>query len=733
MEHALFIALLAVCGWAAGRPLLHKPFSEDDGNWFYPAVFKGRGLRLDQFKWRYSMLGVHWLGLIARLVAGRSDARVFYGLKMAWYTLTAVSLYLLAALVWGRPWIGLAGGILFLAATAVPATVFSLTYGEHFFNLPVMGAITLFFMAGDMEPWAAGLAAGFLMGWACHLKPTVLLLVLWMPAMAALSPEPWMTLAGYGAGFVLLNLLPAAYLAVRGGNVLSDLLMLFGAVLIMARKTAQILKLGFVAGALDRLLARHAQSAQIEQYIDRHHSLPWKEQWRQFKTNMAPAAAELRLIVLLATAQAILVFFTADPLALTLLAVTVIYALMQQMQKNYYTPHFNALWAPVGLLAARTLHDLAPVWKQNAAAAAVIAVVIIIEGTRLVLAARTYQRNARSLFGGRSIGLDRLFQKCEEIGAFIREHSNPDDKLFVWGDQPSIYLYAGREIFNQDHLILYAHNRELALADRLVADLWENPPEHILFYNYKVNDGWQMDRLQEAIGVKYQHVQSFRVSDASRAGANNPEGVFFEAPLYRRDDTQYRRVLLERIITAAWRKDADLAARRLDALLRVFPDDREALVLGKLLDLGPDANGTAREMLERELAAAGDDICRSMIRKRLGEVAATHGQFQEAGHHFSEALKANPDDPCCWNALGQILLRSNYRQDAARCFQKALEIDGYSAETLNNVSIILAEQGRLPEAVTALKKAGAYLPDHPPIAENIRRLTDHQAAVGAHP
>ena len=722
--HSLLIALLLVCGWALNRPLLQKSFSEDDGNWFYPAVFAGQGMRLGDFKWRYSFFGVHWLGLVARRLTGKAGPKTFYGLKIVWYSLTAVVIYLLAVTAWNEPLIGFLGGLLFLAATAVPATLFTLTYGEHFFNLPVLAAVTVFILAGREHHFVLSMAAGFLMGWACHMKPTVLLVALWMPVMAFLTPDPLTAAGGYAAGFVLLNLLPAVYLWARGESAVRDFLLLFGTVFIMMRKMALRLKLNFIARAIDKVLAKHGQSEKIETYIDRHHSLTWRDQWRNLEGNMKPVAVILRLVIIFAAAQIFLLFYRFDPFVFTIVAVTAIYLLMQQTQKNYYTPHFNALWAPIGLLAAKTVHQIVPIWKESVPVAVVLALVVGIEIIRIILAIRdSFRQNRALIFGNRSPMLDVLFRKCEEIGTFIRDNSRPQDKLFVWGDQPSIYLYAQREIFNQDHLIIYAHNNRLLWIKELITDLWRDPPEYILFYNYKVNDGWKMERVQEAIGVKYHRVNLFQVSDPARVNAQNPRGIFFEAPLFKRDDNQYRRVLLERAATAVRKNEIDRAEAYLNTLLKIFPEDYEASLTMKLLKISPDESHEAIKLLETELTRQIDDDRKTTLIKKLGEFIAREGRLQEAGQRFSEALTRNPQDPFCWNAMGQVLYKTNCKQEAARYFQKAYELDGYSAETLNNIGVILAEQGRLNEAVSALKRASAYLPDHPMVSDNMRRLT----------
>jgi tetratricopeptide (TPR) repeat protein len=729
--HTALISLLLIYGWAINRPLLQKPFSEDDGNWFYPAVFSGKGIRLEDFKWRYSLFGVHWLGIVGRRLTGKNDSKTFYGLKIVWYDLTAAVIYLLAVVAWNQPCVGFLGGLFFLTITAIPTTLFSLTYGEHFFNLPVFVAVIFFILAGQSHHLIFSVAAGFFMGWACHMKPTVMLVAIWMPVMAFLSPVPLVSASGYVVGFAMLNLLPALYLWTTGGSAFRDFLLLFGTVLIMLCKMAQLLKLNFIVKPIEKVLSKHDQIKKIETYINRNHSLSWRDQWCCLLTNMKPVAVMLRMVIIFAAAQLFLLFYQFDPFVFSIISIIAIYLLMQQTQKNYYTPHFNAVWAPLGLLAAKTVYQIVPIWKENVQVSVVLTLFMIMETIRVILAVRdSFRQNRTLIFGNRSPMLDILFRKCEEIGAFIQDHSKPDDKLFVWGDQPSIYLYAQREIFNQDHLILYAHNNRLFWLKELINDLWQNPPEYILFYNYKVNDGWTMDRVQGTIGVKYDQVNVFHVTDPARVTPQNPQGIFFQAPLYKRDDTQYRRVLLERSATASKKGEIERAKVYLNTLLTIFPDDYEALLMIKLLQISPHEIYEAIKFMENELARHIGEVNKTILLKKLGELNAREGHLQEAGRQFSEALSRNPQDPFCWNALGQIFYKANCKQDAARYFHKAYEIDEYSAETLNNIGVILAEQGRLREAINALNRAKAYLPDHPLVINNIRRLTCHAVEGG---
>jgi len=102
-----------------------------------------------------------------------------------------------------------------------------------------------------------------------------------------------------------------------------------------------------------------------------------------------------------------------------------------------------------------------------------------------------------------------LFRFPETIGKYIQNNSKKNEKLFVYGDQPSVYSYANREAFDTDYLFVYAHHGRIHSERELLDSLREKPPELLPLYSYEVNDGWNIDKLKESIGIPYRKMKSF--------------------------------------------------------------------------------------------------------------------------------------------------------------------------------------------------------------------------------
>jgi hypothetical protein len=72
--------------------------------------------------------------------------------------------------------------------------------------------------------------------------------------------------------------------------------------------------------------------------------------------------------------------------------------------------------------------------------------------------------------------------------------------------------------------------------------------------------------------------------------------------------------------------------------------------------------------------------------------------------------RRNPGNGSAWNALGIGFRKENHIEDALRCWNKALELDGETPEVCNNMAGIYADHGKPYEALKWLDKSLAQQP-----------------------
>ncbi len=724
MEHSVWIGIVMVAGVLLHIPMLRKPLSEDDGNWFYLAVFWKRGARLFKNNLRViGYFGIQWMTAVLYNGIGWRDVRFFYVYKSCWYIGNALSVYWLVSIFSAEGVLPLIAALLFLMVTAIPNTLFFLTYAENFLILPInLGIIFSYygFLTGHMGYF---LLAGLMAGWAVQIKPIALLPAFLLPVSFLFLKSPLVPCLFYFTAFVGLNLFPMLLLRGYGKAAVADyLLMTFGPVLSLL---AMFLE-RFKGRPFMRFLPDGLHDEQFQIYIRQHYQMDSRQQGAAFKQFMLPAVKDLYPVLILAAVQIILLFREFDPLAFAMALLFVVFLLTQQFQKNYYTPHFNSCWAPLSVLAAMTINDLLPVIRDGGLLGWTLAFVLAIPlFTLFRTIVRSYARSQADVWGYMGSALGSLFRLAGSLGRYVRQHSNEADRLLVWGDQPSIHLYAEREAFDPGYLILYAHHRRIhdpREERKLVDALRENPPEWIVFYNYKVDDGWNMQRLSDAIGIPYRLQQDFRLTDPQGNVIRTQNGATLDFPLYRRDDRIYKEILVDKAIAALTEGGTGVAVTRLEKALHLYPGDYEATVRLILAKGGDIDVPKGLEDRQGESPKSGDSGQAAILLRVLAEADLQSGRLDSALKRYMKARELNPEDFRTYNGLGEACLHIGKDQQAFRFFQKAVELNPFSADAYNNLGVLLARSGKREDAIACFRKSLAIVPGHPDTLNNVEAL-----------
>lgn len=720
------IATLFIVAITLNLPMARKPLSEDDGNWYYPAMFRNRGCRLyKNYYWAFGYFCIHWLASIIYNLFNFKNLKAFYYFKIIWYSLTSISIYWLTYCFWHNEILSLISGLIFVIATAVPNTLFMLTYGEHFFILPINICIIFTYYGISTGNLLFYFLAGLSSAWAFQIKPTALLFCILLPVSFYFSPELYRALLIYFTAFFILNFLPLLTIQrVKGNEHKHYFRGLIGPIIGFMKVIFDCLRIKPFSLFIVKLFKWLEYPETANAYVEKHHKHNIKAQWASFKRFMLPAIMDLYLILVLAVTQIVLLFLDFDPFCFSMALLLVIFLLMQQAQKNYYTPHFNPCWAPVTILAAKTVYDFWPyLLNCGIYGLAVIAFLSYesIKITRIII--KSFLNSEINSFGHLDPLFGKVFRLCEPVGEFIQQNSNEKEKLFIWGDQPSLYLYARREIFNINYLLIYAQQENIILETELLDSIRKNPPDLLLFYNYKILDGWNIERLQKTIGIPYKFMRSFQVTDDKRRNEKNPQGICFDFPLYRRDDEKYKEILLDRALIAEMNKDANETRRQLENILEISPEDYEASIRLSLLEKEIVGTKAEQSYLEEKLAENHDSTENAILLRLLAESNVDTGDLDNAIRNYEKALDSNPNDFRIHNGLGELYFSMDRIDDAFESFKKAIELHPYSSDVLNNIGVLLSQSGKRDDAIKYFQKALSFMPSHPDARNNMEALT----------
>lgn len=721
--------LLALAAAVLGRPLLRRPLSEDDGNWYYYAWFRERGVRLyREIPSAYGYFGIFGTAaLLFRLF--RAQTPLFFNVfKAVWYFFNALSVYWLTLLWSSNHGMALLAALILTLVMTVPNTLFFLTYAEHFMILPLSLALVCLHLGLAGAGLSFFLFMGLCAAWAMQIKPTALIFAAALLPLCSAAASPGHAGALYLSALAGVTLLPC-YLLRRDARAWRGYLrQTFGGAIGLLAIT-----LDRVSGRFSRwLVPESLRSGQAFAYLQGHHQMTLQQQGAAFWRFMGPSLGDLRAVALLALLQGI---FPGrfDALTLAMFALAGICLLMQQIQKNYYTPHFNTIWMPLSVLAAKTLWEAAAAALQGGIAGGIVLLLALFECPRIAKAVRpAFGREARERAGFLGPLLGALFCLGEGIGAYIRKHSQPDEKLLVWGDQPSIYLYADRQCFDPDYLFMYTHMRRIhdEAEQALFVDRFRrSPPEWVLFYQYKFADGWTMARLEATTGVPYQPVTQFRLADRTGGVIRVEGGIELVFPLYRRDDDRYRAILTERAAFALLASDREAYRAHLDRIADLYPQDPEAGIRREALErYGASVEGLRAYLESRRNRP--DPAMAPLVAVMLGDLHRRAGQLDQAARRYEEASRGIPHDFRVFNGLSEIAYSRGDVGGALRLLEKAYQINPYSAEISNNLGALYSLAGNREKAGLFFKKALDMIPGYRDAIDNLEQLYPGSSASG---
>jgi superkiller protein 3 len=107
--------------------------------------------------------------------------------------------------------------------------------------------------------------------------------------------------------------------------------------------------------------------------------------------------------------------------------------------------------------------------------------------------------------------------------------------------------------------------------------------------------------------------------------------------------------------------------------------------------------------------------------------AAQRGAFDEAARAFERALEMNPGDAETWNNLGVALTRQGDLAGGVAAFRKAIGLEAHRADVHRNIAVALERQGNDRDAArhyrTFLSLVGEDHPDRAAIRQRLATTT----------
>jgi tetratricopeptide (TPR) repeat protein len=205
-----------------------------------------------------------------------------------------------------------------------------------------------------------------------------------------------------------------------------------------------------------------------------------------------------------------------------------------------------------------------------------------------------------------------------------------------------------------------------------------------------------------------------QANDALRAGHDQEAADIYRAIIQRRPDTEdaYRKLAL-----VYWRGGRQTEAiATLELALRNGVTQSEVRIrLGQYLA----QSGQPAKAIELLKDTAGSD---PDALNALGNAYTLTGRFSDAAAIFQRLIAQDPNDALAYENFGMTQLQANDARGAEASLRRAIQLDGSLGGAYTALGVVLANTGRVPEAVEAWRKALALDRTDQNAADNLKRV-----------
>jgi tetratricopeptide (TPR) repeat protein len=721
-----------------------KPDFPDEGNWAYNCLLRKKGLKLykDYFMTisYFSTKAVYYF--LYSIFGRNGDILRFTGqIRVLWYSMTLVTNFLLVFLLWENIIISLISNVIFLAIMVNKNTSFSLTYSEHNFLLPIgLSIITLVLYLKTNIIYFA-LLTGLFSAIAFQIKIVSLFYNLLICLCFLGTNYKLIGFLSYLFGFVLLNVLPF----LLPWNIRKEFYVeyyrrrknFWGRYSIrfwffyMYEKAEKVIKIN------SKKIKNLRNNTPKNHYVTDVLNKPKGSLFKEFKKHQLENVNLYRTLIVLAFVQIIVMLINFSWLEFTVVLYFFSMIFSQQIQHSYFPGHFNQVWSPLSILAAKSLFDIISITSINITAHIFIVSILILEFSRIIRNLyESKSRKNRELLGNFGERFTKHIRIAEDVGHYIKENSNVNDELLIWGNLPTISCYAERKLhLNISHM--YPSGGKILHRIGLEVERMKlNPPEWMVyeFKNTFKDKKWSsIEYFMDKTNLPYKLEKKF---------IGKLEGkVVTDFYVYQIDQEIYREVLLDCYkhyknedylvkvdINGNKPKDGNkvfelrMAGHEfLDKLCSKYNNDIEIDYCKRFSD-SEDVDVDAKLEYLESISSKCDEINQARLLRLKAENLIILNRIEEAEDLLQSALKLNNKDFRIYTKLGEIEFIKSNLNGALKYFQSAYKINKFSAEVYNNIGVVMYFSRQFIDAKNCFTKALSIWSEYREAKDNLHNV-----------
>ncbi len=696
-------------------PFKNKLLYKDDGNWFYQAIFYKQGIRHYNFfegQLYIPIIGIYTLpdiSLFFYRLFGKNKYTFFNKLKMVLMSLMSVSLYFTIYFVTRNSIIAIIGNTLFNILYFLPKRAFYVTYAENYQVMPVLFAFAIFKIAIVFNCPEMLILSGMIITFSLNWKITGLLHLAFFPFIFIYENFPALFLYYFIGLFVMNFVLPLFILGFKRYGIyvlifIRALLQYPGYFLpkslfkkinnFMGKhintkfKVSETIKKDYLenppsseAGYVDQRQAR-----KIYNFTDKI------KQLREFINDYY-----LMFLVAIPTLIFGIITLNKDFVGLFLLLISSL--VMWYVQGGRTNNYLNLILPFLYLFFIFGLYILISSGIFSIIFASVILSFWIIKHWQsFYYEMKNMNHNIPTFPRKHTL----YAETAVKIGEYIKSKTKSNERIFVWGNMPVVYLFAER--LCSDFKFLFTYPVGLGIIHHhikvLLIHLRRNPPKYITFFQYiDVVDEWNMEKIEAEINVPYKMEKLYRIKDKNKE--------YHPIPLYIRDDEKYFDSLYEKFRIS---KNIEY----LNKILHLDPENKLAEFWKTIYEEKISYEEAVRYLENFDFSNSQKTIMKIDLLKYFEK---TDILFQ-----YWENLNIDESNYRILQEKGEYYFSRGDVVNAFEMFNKAKDLNPYSAEIYNNLGVLSYSLEDFQSAVFYLQKAIEIFSEYEDAKNNLKSI-----------
>jgi len=697
------------------RSFKNKLMYKDDGNWFYQAIFYKHGLRtykLFEGQMYLPIIGIYTLSGTASFfynLLGKNKYTFFNKFKMTLMSLMSLSIYYTIFIVTGNLILSILADVLFNLLYHIPKRAFYITYAENYQSMPVIFAFVFFKIAILINQPELLILSGMVITFSLNWKVTGIIHLVFFPLIFIYSN--YMDLFFYYfIGLILMNLVFPLF--ILGFKRYRIYLMIFIRSLVYYPSIFLPEK---IKKKLNVIIVKNIdQKIKIDERIrnDFKENPPiseggYVEQRKKKniynsntrKTRVLEFFNDYRIMIIISIATIIygLIQFNGDIYGLFILTIASVF--MWYVQSGRTNNYYNLILPFIYIFFILGLNFFISSNLFGIIFSLVILNLWIIRYWQPFYAEMKNLDSSIPTFPKKHT----LYAKAaKDIGEYIKLRTKPNERIFVWGNMPVVYLFAERLCTDFKFLFTYPIGVGIIhdYIKVLLIHLKRNPPKYITFFQYvDIVDEWDMEKIQNEIKIPYKLEKIYPIKDDQKE--------YHPIPLYVRDDRVYLEMLYERFRISK-------KVKYLEKILSLSCKNKIAkfwkIVIKEQLSYEETINYFDNYSFTKlELILLKIDVM-----KYFGEY--------ESLFEYLPTIEVNEKNCRIFQEKGEFYFARGQINEAFKMFKKANELNLYSAELYNDFGVLSYSLEDFQSAIFYLKKAIDIFPEYEDAKNNLNSI-----------